>query len=1142
MGNRSTTTERLSLAAAVSLVLLAAQAQAQQGPTAAETETKIEEVVVTGSFIPTLPEDAAIPVEVISYEDLKDLGRPSNLDLIKSLTEVGQVAGEANRGNAFPLDAVTINLRGLGARFTTVVFNGRRFPEQFSPVVGRFNNVASIPNAVIGNIEVLRNGGAAIYGADAVAGVVNYITRKDIKGFEFNGSYRAIDDSDGDYNADGLWGTTFDGGNFYVALAYQHRSKLRVLDRRFTDLEYLENPQSFSVIGNPGSYTFQRPVGVAGTQTTFTPGAGGYVGQRQIGATGVVRDPSCAVLGGFAGFSATPSPVCYFDERQLEVLVQESDTYSVYSELNKRLGESVKLHVEALAYRRDLPDVPTGTTAVPLAFPLSGIVNTTVGSPDFGRIGRQEIAATQTPFFTTPGTNPAVLQFLNTFRNIDGVTSAFTPAQIAAITNPANPGRANLLFGTWRPFGAAGHPLGDDFDRQENHSNQFRLVTQLTGDLGIGEFEWDIATIFQYTKDTRKAKDILIDRLQAALSGRGGPDCPTAAAPGSAGCFFFNPFSSAIPGNIFTGVANPTFVNSGSFVGYLPGQGLQNNLDVIRDLYVPIELNRTYYNYVIDPLVRGPTGWDLPGGPVYLVVGGQARLQTEKTVVDDFSNGDINPCPTLGVTNCVDRARTGVLAFTRQDLILGADNNSSRRFPAVAAFVEAKFPILDNLVLDVVGRYEKFFSDLTDKNNDIIVPAASLKWDVFDWLSFRGSAGKTFSQVNPPRNDGPTISISNANNQFGGFGGQGTNYTIANYDNVDVKSEKGDNFSVGFTFNVGNFRSTVDYSEITINDYTRTLQVGSVLNALLLPTAPGTPRSGASLLNCSSPLFDAVTGLDNRPFIELVGGDCVQGVSILGVAAPLTNPVGAGVLAGGRLNYFGGAGQTNAGELKTAAVDFTASYNFDEVFGGSLTPQIDVTYTTEYTFSDFLVGGIKVADGYNGIGDRNSSTGRLGQGVPEYQVAFNIRYRNGDHTLSLQTRYIPTLVDDDTSLFDPTNPRNGNIGDANGNVAPTGTPACAAQGPVTSNNDAVPPGAGTGAFGGFCANQNVAIQSGRRVESYFNLNAVYRWQATEDLEFSLNVNNVLDDDPSFARGGLGYDPGFGSPLGRTVQLSSSFKF
>ena len=256
---------RISLAAAISLTLWSAQLAAQDS-----VRAELEEVVVTGSFLRGTPEDTAIPVEIVSYEEIQNMGRPSNLDLVKLMSESGGVAGENNRANFYPIGAATINLRSLGSRFTTVVFNGRRFPEQFSVNTGRFNNITWIPNAAVGSVETLKAGGAATYGADAIAGVVNYVTRKGFEGLELNGDYRYIDDSDGDYGIDALWGTNLGAaGELLVSLSYQHRSALNEIDRDWTQLHMLESPNSWqsltSAISNPGTIVFQRPV--AGTQT-----------------------------------------------------------------------------------------------------------------------------------------------------------------------------------------------------------------------------------------------------------------------------------------------------------------------------------------------------------------------------------------------------------------------------------------------------------------------------------------------------------------------------------------------------------------------------------------------------------------------------------------------------------------------------------------------------------------------------------------------------------------------------------------------------------------------------------------------------------------------------------------------------------
>ncbi len=260
---------RISLAAAISMTLWSAQLAAQDS-----VRAELEEVVVTGSFLRGTPEDTAIPVEIVSYEEIQNMGRPSNLDLVKLMSESGGVAGENNRANFYPIGAATINLRSLGSRFTTVVFNGRRFPEQFSVNTGRFNNITWIPNAAVGSVETLKAGGAATYGADAVAGVVNYVTRKGFEGLELNGDYRYIDDSDGDYGVDMLWGTNLGAaGELLVSLSYQHRSALNEIDRDWTQLHILESPNSWqsltSAISNPGTVVFQRPV--AGAQTSFTP-------------------------------------------------------------------------------------------------------------------------------------------------------------------------------------------------------------------------------------------------------------------------------------------------------------------------------------------------------------------------------------------------------------------------------------------------------------------------------------------------------------------------------------------------------------------------------------------------------------------------------------------------------------------------------------------------------------------------------------------------------------------------------------------------------------------------------------------------------------------------------------------------------
>jgi iron complex outermembrane receptor protein len=1113
------------LASACTLALTMAATGARAADAGSADRQTIDEVVVTGSLISGTPEDTALPVEVISEEELRDMGRPSNLDLVKTMSEVGQVAGEAYRYNGYPVGAATINLRNLGARYTTVIFNGRRFPEQYSVATGRFNNINWIPNAAIGSVEVLKEGGAVTYGADAVGGVVNYITRRNVDGLEVNADYRYIDGSDGgDYDADALWGRKFERGNFMVVGAYQHRSHVDALERNFGKLGPLENRTAANWVasGSPGSYAFIPSGGVRGqtgtgtiTPAVLTPtnAATTFVGNRQMSGTGIVRDPNCNALGGVAGWSATPSPACYLQIAQFESLVEESNQYQLYTEFNYNLTDKTSLHVEGLYYQQDLPDIYAYPGDSPGAFPLIA------GSAT----GATQLVGASSAYFVS-GHNPAVAQFLNSFYNADGVTTAFTPAQIAAITTN---GRAALPTGIWRPFGNGGNPDSGRNDSQHNNNKLYRLTAGLKGDLWGTGFGWDVGVTYSHVNYSVEIRDMLVDRLQAALNGFGGSNCNDieAGQPGST-CQWLNPFSSAIERNAYTGATNPGYVSS-----------LANDVSLVRWLYTPLSLAREYDYVVADAVVSGDTGWNLPGGPVAVAVGTQYRYTGEEFIVDDLSNRDLNPCATPGVQTCA--SRTGPLAFTRNVTVLGTTQNTKRHYPVVAAFAEAQLPLLSTVNLQLAGRYEKFYSDVTDRDNDVFVPAAAIKWQPLDWFAVRASGGKTFTQVNPPQDDGPVIAnVAAANNAFGGILG----YQTAGYDNVDVKPSKGDYFSVGFLFAVDRFTANVDFFDTRITDFARTMTANTILRALVGQTA-----TQASPLDCSSPLFAPQASLGGRPFVQL-SSPCEQGTTTLG---SLNNN-------GAVINYFAGTDQVNGGELHTSGIDLGLSVAFDDPWGGTFRPSLDVSYNLEYELSDFILYGVNVADGYDGRGFKNGSTGRLGIAVPDYRGSIGLNYRNGRHAINLLATYRPSLVNEDPSDFDASNDQNANVGDANG-VVTTGAPGSGSCLVNFSNLQTsvgnVPAGSGTGQFGGastgvagalqprgFCANQNAANVAGRTIKSNTNFDLTYRVELTESLNMSLSIYNLLDQEPSFDRSTLGYDTGFGSPLERNYKLGFQMKF
>ncbi|GAB2862579.1 TonB-dependent receptor [Pseudoduganella ginsengisoli] len=165
------------------------QASAQtQALVAGQADAATTAVTITGSRIPRASVEGPSPVTVISAEDITRQGYKNVFDALNSLTQNSGFVQGADFGNTFTPSANAISLRGLGPNHTLVLLNGRRladFPIAYEGTVN-FTNLANIPAAVIERIEVLNGGASAIYGSDAIAGVVNVVLKKRADGIEVN--------------------------------------------------------------------------------------------------------------------------------------------------------------------------------------------------------------------------------------------------------------------------------------------------------------------------------------------------------------------------------------------------------------------------------------------------------------------------------------------------------------------------------------------------------------------------------------------------------------------------------------------------------------------------------------------------------------------------------------------------------------------------------------------------------------------------------------------------------------------------------------------------------------------------------------------------------------------------------------------
>ena len=148
---------------------------------------KVEKIEVTGSNIKRVDAESTSPITVITAEEIKRSGATSVQELLNNLPIVaGGALNDTNSGNGFSPGSATVALRGLGSQSTLTLLNGRRIsPAAFTdPNTGQsvITNLNSIPATAIERIEILRDGASAVYGSDAIAGVVNIILRKDFTG------------------------------------------------------------------------------------------------------------------------------------------------------------------------------------------------------------------------------------------------------------------------------------------------------------------------------------------------------------------------------------------------------------------------------------------------------------------------------------------------------------------------------------------------------------------------------------------------------------------------------------------------------------------------------------------------------------------------------------------------------------------------------------------------------------------------------------------------------------------------------------------------------------------------------------------------------------------------------------------------
>ena len=751
------------VAAAMAVAAPATGAFAQAAPEA--TAAQPQEIVVTGSILHRRNVDSDSPLTVETAADLEARGITTIQAAVQNLSgnNSGNLPNNFTGNGAFAAGASGASLRGLTTNSTLVLVDGLR--AAYYPLADdgtrNFVDLNTIPDVIVDRVEVLQDGASATYGADAIAGVINIITKKTFQGFQgkVEGGF-AQEGGAGETHIDAIAGKgdlAADGYNIYIGGEYERDNALYNRDRGFPyDTNNLSSMCGASLLPNiqaSGPHAGLPTAGVVngetcrtnnvvnglqfdghfygvGTDTVAvvrpynaanTAAAGNYQLLNPAAGCGTLKsvtitpaqatNPSTGTT--LAGFNA-PVTLCQQDFRHDYNIISPEDTrFSINAHGVRNLGASAQAYFEVNYYQNDVFS-PATPSAIRAASPpaATGVTYST--------------ASLALPTFVCPQ---------------GSATYVCNGTEAGAKLNPNN------------PFASAGevarifYSFGDIPRSSEDFSQSFRFATGVNGHFNAWG-DW------KYTAD--------LTGMQTDLQ---------------------------VTDKGYLYIANLlTAVNQGTYNFANPSQ----NTAAIRNFVSPTLVQNTDSKMLQAQFNLSRTLFDLPGGPLQFGFGGQARYES---IYDPSPNPDSN--------GPVDRYFT-INPFGT----IGARE-------VYAAFFELDAPVLKQLDLTFAGRYDDYST-----GQDNFSPKFGLKFKPFDMLTLRATYSKGFRIPSfAEANSLPTTGYVTVNAplsfqaQHGNDGyGQGYSLGLTTEGTAGLKPEKSDNVTAGFVFQpIRQISFSVDY-------------------------------------------------------------------------------------------------------------------------------------------------------------------------------------------------------------------------------------------------------------------------------------------------------------------------------------------
>ncbi len=676
----------------------AAQSSSSPDASAKSGGQELSEVVVTGSRIARRDYQSQSPIVTVQGDSLQDRASVDIEDTLNQLpqfTPAGTAQSNSSASTPFPSPTAcpgcaTLDLRNLGTNRSLVLLDGRRVQPTGGNLVVDLNTI--LPSIAIQSVETISGGAAAVYGADAISGVVNFISKKHFQGAQFDGQYGITEHGDGQqYQFSALFGTNYgDGrGNVMFGATYANRGDIKGKDRSWVRAGW--NDPGTSAGGVPGSsglstFRCSRGASVGGVAgagdcpaSLFLPVNNGAA--YLIDQNGNVFDPADPLntahpytgpVGGDSGFKINPDGSLGYFDRENNYLALPLSRYSLFGQTTYDFNDNVSMY-------------------------LDGHFSQSTTIAHGAHVGLFNIWAIQVPY-NAAYDDPAS----STFGNSPDPSFAYhpVPASVAQYLNArVLPGGADPTTSPWTYEGGVDYLPAY---RTDTTSNVFQLTAGLKGKLpALGDWTWEA-----YVSQGKSEVNAHLPESFLSLA-----NVQQLFSASQYGAGWNNPQIVAVAGHCTSGL--PIFNPDGT---------VNNSTSVSQDCadYVTLRMNNvsSLQQQVQEATVQGTLfqGW---AGPVQFAAGVNHRVEEFAFTPDGAYDANQS---TANVVNNI-------------ALPLGVDGATKVKevYAEMAIPVLAGLPFIKKLEIDPGYRISDYNTTGTSNTWKIMG-----NWQVNDWATLRG--------------------------------------------------------------------------------------------------------------------------------------------------------------------------------------------------------------------------------------------------------------------------------------------------------------------------------------------------------------------------------------------------------------------